>query len=537
MYIKTLLAIAITSVLSACSVTEQDIGDESSSAVSGRTVDGYIASAVVFVDTNENGILEAWEPRALTDKDGFYSYSTKGAGTNYCNLPETDKDAVYCLRTPPGASDVLIRMVRGYDVTTGESFVGSMSVRSKAGVGIASPTVGSPITSILSNMTPTAQTNFSAMYPMTLDELSSDILNDLEEITDVALEQNRRTKLSIAIQAHKLSDIISAYLEDLYKADNGTDALFGNDVEFPVDATMYIYEALADEITTTPATVKNLFTNPVTVWNVIIAARDAINADVRLQNVKRLDNGDPLLDEETVLTSAIIQPIADRIVEVANFIDTLMSPIINTFGLSDSEDIESKLRAVEIVTSVLRDPVKSNVAPMDIGAQRAIDLALGIGFNEVLYLDNIKSSKTELTSLVAKFNDPVDGGDVVENDADFALRDTLETQIGGGILGTDQVQLNMESTEVDSTDTAAMTFNPDGTLEVRLDFTDSSGDNPLNITADDTLTGSWEAINDYTIIANIEIAGVQQPVIIRTNSDGTGYLFDYGGELTEWKTP
>jgi hypothetical protein len=95
----------------------------------------------------------------------------------------------------------------------------------------------------------------------------------------------------------------------------------------------------------------------------------------------------------------------------------------------------------------------------------------------------------------------------------------------------------MESSEVGSTDTAAMTFNPDGTLNVALNFTDESGDNALNITADDVLTGSWETINDYTMVVTIEVAGIQQPVMIRTNSDGTGYLFDYGGELADWATP
>ncbi len=48
-----------------------------------RAIDGYLAGASVYVDQNANGKLDAFEPRALTDSEGYFSYNHR-TGTNYC---------------------------------------------------------------------------------------------------------------------------------------------------------------------------------------------------------------------------------------------------------------------------------------------------------------------------------------------------------------------------------------------------------------------------------------------------------------------
>ena len=60
-----------------CGVTTQDAGtgDSGAGQVSGVAVDGYIALAVVYVDTNTNNKLDVWEARALTDARGYFTYS------------------------------------------------------------------------------------------------------------------------------------------------------------------------------------------------------------------------------------------------------------------------------------------------------------------------------------------------------------------------------------------------------------------------------------------------------------------------------
>ncbi len=40
--------------------------------VAARAVDGYLAGATVYVDQNTNGQLDAFEPRAITDTDGYF---------------------------------------------------------------------------------------------------------------------------------------------------------------------------------------------------------------------------------------------------------------------------------------------------------------------------------------------------------------------------------------------------------------------------------------------------------------------------------
>lgn len=82
----------------------QDVGTNAgteSRPLYARVVDGYIAGATVYVDQNENGTLDAFEPRAVTDRDGFFSYNHV-TGTDYCASDTPDALKKHCLRAPIG---------------------------------------------------------------------------------------------------------------------------------------------------------------------------------------------------------------------------------------------------------------------------------------------------------------------------------------------------------------------------------------------------------------------------------------------------
>lgn len=137
---KQILAGAVAGsmiALAACgggSEGTQDVGAKpdgnsgpSSRVFHARAIDGYLAGATVFVDQNVNGKLDAFEPRALTDNEGFFSYNHR-TSTDYCADGGLKQ---YCLRgTIAAGSEVVIRVTGGYDTVTQLPFTGMLSLRS-----------------------------------------------------------------------------------------------------------------------------------------------------------------------------------------------------------------------------------------------------------------------------------------------------------------------------------------------------------------------------------------------------------------------
>ena len=75
-----------------------------------------------------------------------------------------------------------------------------------------------------------------------------------------------------------------------------------------------------------------------------------------------------------------------------------------------------------------------------------------------------------------------------------------------------------------------------GTLKIDAAFTEGDfatkeGEPPLQ------LEGTWEQLDEYTMLMNVEVAGVVQPVIIKPTVDDSGnpaYYYDMGGEQQIW---
>ncbi len=125
------LTIAVTAALIAgCGGTGQDEGSPSQQLqeFGGSVIDGYLARASVFLDTNNNGTRDAWEPSAFTDNEGFYSYNPR-TDTDYCADTATEQQQQYCLSTAVQYDNVVVRVDGGYDVLTGEPFLGQMTRR------------------------------------------------------------------------------------------------------------------------------------------------------------------------------------------------------------------------------------------------------------------------------------------------------------------------------------------------------------------------------------------------------------------------
>ncbi|MCH8498528.1 MAG: hypothetical protein LAT63_08610 [Marinobacter sp.] len=124
------LSLALAGCLN--STSDPDRGTGSAVQVSGVAVDGYIAGARVYADLNGNGRRDSFEPRAMTDRFGFFSYRPEirdsegvliAPARDYCEVgPER-----HCLRVNTTQASFPIRVEGGYDIFTGLPFVGSIS--------------------------------------------------------------------------------------------------------------------------------------------------------------------------------------------------------------------------------------------------------------------------------------------------------------------------------------------------------------------------------------------------------------------------
>jgi hypothetical protein len=127
---KTLLASAVSLMLlnaTGCGDSEgQDTQDDGATSFTGMVIDGRVARGFVWVDTDDDSIIDTYEPYAYTDADGYYSYNPL-TNTNYCDI---DLDHDYCLNTAMVEGDFAIKIAGGVDLSTGEPFKGIMTLNS-----------------------------------------------------------------------------------------------------------------------------------------------------------------------------------------------------------------------------------------------------------------------------------------------------------------------------------------------------------------------------------------------------------------------
>ena len=232
------MALAATLALSGCGGTGQDDGTASTSSTtfSGTAIDGYLARATVFLDSNNNGTRDAWEAFAFTDNEGFYSYNPN-TDTNYCDSGASAQQAQYCLITTGNHSDIVVRIDGGYDVLTGEPFLGQMSRRVDATVNEEiTESVVSPITSLLVDVeSSTDRDSLLSSLGISESDLDVDYLD-----TDGAGSIDANL-LNTALKIHKTVAILSDRLTDTYDE-------IGEDFGTPNDASSAVYPNLAEQI-------------------------------------------------------------------------------------------------------------------------------------------------------------------------------------------------------------------------------------------------------------------------------------------------
>ncbi len=497
----SLAVLAALGLTAGCTMTPQDTGTGGEGAVTGLAVDGYLAGAVVYVDTNGNNALDAWEPSAITDADGYYSYNPNDR-IDYCALPAGDARRAHCLSAPQALGEVLLRVSGGYDLITKEPFEGSMAVRidlAQAGDG-AAQVVLNPLTTLLEGLAPEVAQTWLDNEGLTLEAIQGDLLEGLAVAEDRSDENDAVsaadvTPVALAWKLHKLVDVLAARIGAAYP-----DQFGGQDQ--PEDATHVVYQALAQALA--DALVNDANATLASVTDAAQALEGVIQTAQTRLAAAGFDGG---------LDAAGITRLASWGAAFAQKAGTLFGSVGN------KGDLEARARAIEVIVALMRDGTRF---PLSDTLPAEIDNALALA-GDATYLTHLRSNKVDVNHLVGRFK--TGQGGLTAADADYSARKTIAEQMGVAELAGTTLDMSKDGTQ-----NAALTFNEDGTLSADIQFDDPD----LQIANDQPLTGTWEQVDDYTMVLNLEVAeGVTMPVVVKTDIDGN-YTFDLGGEQATW---
>lgn len=326
---KAFFCLALTGLLGSCGGTGQDAGATSNpnQSYSGVVVDGYLARSTVFLDTNNNGTRDPWESYAFTDNEGYYSYNPN-TDTDYCASTASAEQAQYCLVGNTERSDVVVRIDGGYDILTGEPFLGQLSRRIDASVtSERRDSVITPITSLLTNVTDTSdRSTLLNAIGVRESDLDVDYLNvNGEGAIDTAL-------LNTALKVHKTVSVLSDRLTDTY-------TIIGDEIGTPNDASSAVYPDLASQIISSGLN----FDEAVQDSNVLAGVLDA--AEEQLRQVYERKDLTPPADLGDVSSPGAFS----RVIDITSDIPALVDRLVNPDTVSSNEDAVGVTRALESV--------------------------------------------------------------------------------------------------------------------------------------------------------------------------------------------
>ncbi len=481
--ISFIAAVLIIIGLVGCAVPDQDNGS-ADMQLSIRAIDGYITRGKLFQDFDQDGIKDTGEvgSAAQTDKDGYTSSSPTGgeggAAVDHC--AEGADEPENCFKLSAGQAEAMIRISGGYSKTISESFIGVLSRKVAIKNVSSSVLVVSPITSLMSTMTDAEINTFVATEAN--DLTAADMNSDYLDFSSSQTFAKRTALFKMALLLHKSADLMGVTLNS---------ALFGGNL--PLDPTHLAYAAIQE----------NLGTRKVA--DVLVSSANTVIASA-------ISNMNTSATAEGVTTTGATSNTAtsDKLDVLSLFVSTLFAT-----DLSSQADAYSRARAIEVVVNLMRS---NNIATV---ANDAINRAVAAATTDPdasTYLTNLENDKFSLTSLVNKF---LNGTYVNASSADYSARASIDT-----------------SSPINIADGAGssvgLTFNEDGTMALTGSL-DLGGETSASFTAGDPLNGTYEQIDNGTIVMTVEpIPGVTESYVLKTNDDGTGYLVDIGGELVEW---
>ena len=527
------ITVALTALMmTACGGTGQDDGSPSASRqeFGGLVIDGYLARAKVFLDTNNNGTRDAWEPFAFTDNDGFYSYNAR-TDTDYCADEATEQQQQYCLRSAVVHQNVVIRVDAGYDVLTGEPFLGQMTRRIElADESLVVDQLVTPLTSLVTAAESQEQkAAILSALGLEADDLDKDYMNSGDNGSiDAGL-------LNTALTIHKAATVLSDRLTDTY---DQVGEAFGT----PNDASAAVYRALAQQMIETSDLDAAL--QPQQLYQVLDRAEDELRAVYQREDINLpADMGSPE-------NPAGFTRIADVVSDIPPVIDALID---EADGTQTEADITGKVRALEVLV------IKAiNETTIDNTIENAVTFFTG-NDNEPLIGALVASLEGDNADI-----DLLSGNDFSGDDFDTVLEiaqaasipdsAVLFQQVGGLQLRISDLGLGAGPDRLDDNE-VEFYFNGDAadsdgsfTACVKI-INDANEDGTLGegSTRGEVGTGFWSKMRadangeTYRLLMTIDFLGGSYQGIVKSvgseTIDGINYQamrFDNEGKLETW---
>ncbi len=527
--------------LSGCGGTGQDDGSPSgfNQQFSGVVIDGYLARSTVFIDSNNNGTRDAWEAWAFTDNDGYYSYNPT-TETDYCAAGATAEQAQYCLVSNVEYSNVVIRVDSGYDVITGEPFLGQMSRRVNAQVSEeVNDSVVSPITSLLSNVE--SEGDRSALLTslnIAEEDLDVDYLNtDGTGVVDAPL-------LNTALKIHKVVAVLSDRLTDTYTE-------IGEDFGTPNDASSAVYPNLAEQIIASGENLDTALANE----NTLVSALDAAETSLR-EVYERKEFSLPADMGDTSNPGAF-----ERVVEVASEFSNVVNTLIDVNDTSfDLNDATAGTRALESLV------IKT------VNEQSQGDTSIDNVINFFDVQDDDEQGQELVDSLLASLSlesadvDSLSQNDFSGSDFDSAEEVTAASSLGDDVTPFTQVgglqlkvsDLDFGNRPSDSDDSEVeLYFNGeaddvDGSFSACVKFIDGADETTGTLgegnTRGELVEGFWSLLGategdtqSFSLLITLTFLGTTYQAIMKPagfetidNVEYERIRFDNNGELNVW---
>ncbi len=518
---KNILKYALASVgamsLAACSgggeVGSQDVGTgEQSRVFSARVIDGYLAGATVYVDQNENGKLDAFEPRALTDADGFFSYNHI-TGVDYCAANASASDAAHCLRGAIASNaSVLIRTNGGYDTITGLPFEGALSLRS-SDLDRNDLRLVTPQTSMLADGSST-QEKLDALIQAGILPPSGSLDDDPYEgaLGGPALRAQLATILArITGEAAEL-------------ATQGFPSF--SDVESGAWTTAYIEAAKKMQLVDGRG-------------NGTFGEKFATTADVQ-ELLRRavhqyLNPNQPMPADYTLPNEAAAAPLLASVPYLAQLSEMLAGRMES--DVATLREIIAAQRLMAITAErMIKNPLDPEIAD-----------AMAWAVNQLAQADRLGSDLTQLG------DDDIDPSVLVDPDFDFdpvsnsiSASAKIPPEAAMAFSALANTSFGVEVNKRDERGAALFYIGGDsgaraGDLDVCVRFRDDSGDFDTGSASDPDgamlINGRWSLLNDHSLVLNIDVAGGVRSMLLKSvgvNGLDREYRFNFGSEFSGW---
>ena len=516
---KRLLTSLISAmVISGCGDVGQDSGDALSTVtVSAQAIDGYIADAFVFIDTNGNETADSWETKGYTDSTG--------------NLTLTATESLLA------SHSVTVTSQGGFDTVTRQPFLGTM----QANLTYAQNSDGSytlkitPLTTLLSY----AETDEERTTMLTSLDISEDDLK-----VDYLDSTNVKPKLvNKALKVHKFVEVISKQVEEDY-----TD--FGESEDLPPTPQNSVYNALSTAIKTSSSDLNTILESETTIQEIFTQTETKVR-----ENIQRVNELLAQLEKDTlVLPSPVIvnNTIPTKITQIITNVRKLPAVIDDVITTEETDvvtlqEVESAMKLTQVVTDKVKKIVETED---DSGIQSVVDVIVDDGTEtqdqqdiKTALLETLEDKDIDLENLVDDAFDFTDSEDVEDT---AKIDESAETFESSSIAGK-QLKVSDPDLKNNQQDREGeFYFLADGVLKACIKFVDSvdsSGEidgegNFAGLLAD----GTWTALDDngHDMLITLDVDGITYKSSMKSigdnpeNSEQKLYKFDYLGEINRW---